>query len=94
MPDTEIISKPNCWGEVGCIREDFVLPWLVNLSDFSSTAAFAGFGVLETSHIICFREVTAMLMASHLGAALAPLRGLGQEGAFKSDFLHGLENPT
>lgn len=35
-----------------------------------------------------------MLMASHLGAALALLRGLGQEGAFTSDFLHGLENPT
>lgn len=35
-----------------------------------------------------------MLMASHLGAALALLRGLGQEGAFKSDFLHGLDNPT
>lgn len=35
-----------------------------------------------------------MLMASHLGTALAPLRGSGQEGAFKSVFLHGLENPT
>lgn len=35
-----------------------------------------------------------MLIASYLGAAQGTLMGLGQEGSFKSDFLHGLEKPA
>lgn len=33
-------------------------------------------------------------MASHLGAAQGTLTGLGQEGSFRSDFLHRLEKPA
>lgn len=53
----EMVSKPKCWGEVGCIKEDFVLPGFVNQSKcFLSLCYLATFGFLEASHIFALKK--------------------------------------